>query len=450
MSASRSGKVQGSSALILAAGVVVLEFGAAVSSFVAGTLLPVIARDLSAERQVPLLLAGGPIGMFAALPLASWILARFAPGRVLLVGLLVTVFGSGTAASAPNAWIYGAGTFMTGAAGAVLAVFGFSAAIRHLEDALRLKIVAAMSAMWILPATVGPSATLAVEHLAGWRIALLIPLPLILLGRALVLRAGPVGDPEPSPARPAGRALLVPVGVTAGVVLTQTGAWYLAPAALVVGLAGFFALMPAGTARLRPVAPAALAGLTLFGVGYFGATSLVTLMFSQTFAIPLTRAGLALSVAPIAWALASIVATRIGRQGAPPVWGLGLAAVSLGAVAVVGLARGPWVAALVAWALVGFGIGLSYPGLYLRATTEDGSIGASELATAAITSEAFGGLIGSTLGGSVGSLSSELGLDRADAWCWAFVGFSIALGAAASAATRSGAAATRLPALPGS
>lgn len=445
MSSTESGKLQGSRALMLAVGVVALELAAAVSTFVAGTLLPVIERDLSAQRQLPLLLAGGTIGMFTALPLSSRIIARFAPGQVLMVGLLMTGAGSGLAAAAPNAWVFGGGRFVTGFAGALLAVFGFSAATRHLEDSLRLKIVAAMSAMWILPATVGPSATLAVEHLAGWRFALLLPLPLIVLGRLLVVRAVPVEQPEPGPERPLTYTLLVPLGVAAGVVLTQTGVWYLAPLALGVALVGFFALMPSGTARLSPVAPAALAGLTLFGFGYFGANSLVTLLFTQTFGTTLVQAGVALSGAPVAWALASLVATRMGPQGAPPVWGMGLAAASVAVMAVLGLGGGPWIPALVAWTLAGLGIGLSYPGLYVRATTGDVSITASQLATAAITTESFGGLVGSTVGGALGSLSSGMGLDRSAAWCWAFVGFAVFLAFAAVAANRSTVAPPRGP-----
>lgn len=157
-------------------------------------------------------------------------------------------------------------------------------------------------------------------------------------------------------------------------------------------------------------------------------------MFTQTYGTTLFQAGVALSVAPIAWALASLVATRMGPQGAPPVWGMSLAAAGVAVVAINGLGGGSWVVALVAWTLVGLGIGLSYPGLYVRATTQDGSITATQLATAAITTESFGGLIGSTVGGGVGSLSSELGLDRADAWCWAFVVFAMFLGFAAIAA----------------
>ena len=444
MSAAGSGKLQGSAALMLAGGVVALEFAAAVSTFVAAALLPLIEIDLSAQRQVPLLLAGGTIGMFAALPVADRVISRFDASRVLAVGLLMTLAGSGISAAAANAWMFGAGRLVAGVAGGLLAVFGFSAAIKHLEDSLRLKFVAAMSAMWILPATVGPSVTLAVEQVTGWRIALLLPLPLIVVGRLLVLRAVPVEVPKTSHERPLVKTLLVPVGVTGAVLLIQTDFWYLTPFALGLALVGFFALMPAGTGRLAPVAPAALAGLTLFGFGYFGAGSLVTLMFTQTFGTTLFEAGVALSLAPIAWALASLVATRVGEQGAPPVWGMSVAALGLAVVATTGWAGGWWVVALVAWTFVGLGVGLSYPGLYLRATTQDGSFSATQLATAAITTESFGALIGSTLGGGLGSLSGDLGLGRAQAWCLVFLAFAAVLALAAVAAGRS----TVVPASP--
>jgi len=54
---------------------------------------------------------------------------------------------------------------------------------------------------------------------------------------------------------------------------------------------GFAALMPPETLRLRHGAPSALAGLTLFGVGYFGATSLVTIAFTTGFGSSLAQAG---------------------------------------------------------------------------------------------------------------------------------------------------------------
>lgn len=96
MSTVPAGKLQGAPALVLAVGVVVLEFGTAVSTFVAGTLLPVIERDLSAHRLLPLLVAGTTVGMFTALPLSPRIIDRYSPGAVLTVGLLMSVLGSGS------------------------------------------------------------------------------------------------------------------------------------------------------------------------------------------------------------------------------------------------------------------------------------------------------------------------------------------------------------------
>ncbi len=437
MSTVHTAKLDGSAALLLAGGVVVLEFASAVSTFVAGTLLPLIEQDLTAQEQVPLLVAGTTVGMFTALPLSSRIINRFSPGSVLMTGLLLSLVGSGVAASAPTAWVFASGRFVAGFAGALVAVYGVSAAIKHLEESLRLKVVAAMSAMWILPALVGPSATLALEHLVGWRVAMLAPVPLMVFGRLLVVRSVPAHQADRGGERPLARTLLVPIGVTAFVVIAQSAWWYLSPVALFAAIVGFFALMPEGTGRLRRGAPAGLAGLTLFGAGYFGAGSLVTLLFTQTYDTTLFQAGVALSAAPIAWALAALVAPRLGPQGAPPLWGLSLASGGVALMAVLGLAGGSWIAALTAWTLTGLGIGLSYPGLYLRATTEDSSTMAIQLATAVITTESFGGLIGSTAGAGLGSLSGDLGISRGDAWSWSFAGFAVVLAAAAYAASRS-------------
>ncbi len=437
MRTTHAAKLEGSAALLLASGVVVLEFASAISTFVAGTLLPVIEQDLAAQQQVPLLVAGTTVGMFTALPLSSRIISHFSPGRVLMAGLLLSLVGSAVAASAPTAWVFATGRFVAGFAGAIVAVYGVSAAIKHLEESLRLKVVAAMSAMWILPAMVGPSATIALEHLVGWRVALLAPVPLMVVGRVLVVRSVPAQQPERETDRPLAKTLLVPIGVTAFVVITQSAWWYLSPVTLVVAMVGFFALMPEGTSRLKRGVPAGLAGLTLFGAGYFGANSLVTLLFTQTYDTTLAQAGLALSAAAIAWALASLIAPRLGAQGAPPLWGMTLAAVGVAVVGILGLTGGSWILALIAWTLAGLGIGLSYPGLYLRATTEDVSAGATQLATAVIMTEAFGGLIGSTAGASLGSLSGDLGIDRSDAWSWSFAGFAVVLAAAAVAASRS-------------
>ena len=94
-----------------------------------------------------------------------------------------------------------------------------------------------------------------------------------------------------------------------------------------------------------------------------------------------------------------------------PPFGLALTALGVGTLAVV-LALSPsFVAALLAWTVGGVGVGLAYPGLYIRATTAGTSgLTATQLATAAITAETFGSLLGRAVGGAISSPDTPRGL----------------------------------------
>ncbi len=120
-------------AMRLAVGVVALEFAAAVSTFVSSTLLPTVARDLDARDRLGLLITGSTIGLFVALPLASRVLDRLGPAKTLSVGLIGYLGGTVMSATARTAWVFGAGQFGAGLASGLLAVFGISAIIVHLD-----------------------------------------------------------------------------------------------------------------------------------------------------------------------------------------------------------------------------------------------------------------------------------------------------------------------------
>jgi MFS family permease len=392
--------------IALAVGIVALEFAAAVSTFVASTLLPVIARDLDARGDLALLLAGSTLGLFVALPLSGRVVAGLGTRRTLAVGLAGYVGGLAVTVTAANAWVFAAGRFTGGVAGGLLAVFGFSAAIQYLDDALRIRVVAVSSAMWIVPALVGPVATLGLEHLVGWRWTLLAPVPVVVIGRLLVVRAARPDTWERDRRWPR-RGLLVPLGVAALVL----GWWPVQVTGAVTALVGVASLLPPGTATLRRGTPAALGALLLFGVGYFGADGLITVMLTDGYGTSLPRAAIVLSAAPLAWALTSLAVPRLGAGGRLPPIGLALAALGVGTLAVTLVVDPSYPVALVAWTVGGIGVGLAYPGLYMRATTAGTSgLTATELATAAITAETFGSLLGHAAGGTVTSLGTPDGL----------------------------------------
>ena len=167
--------------------------------------------------------------------------------------------------------------------------------------------------------------------------------------------------------------------------------------------------------------------MLLFGTGWFGADGLVTVLFTDGYGTSVGRAAIVLSAAPLAWAVTSLAVPR----KVPPAVGLALAAAGVAVVA----ASSSYGLGLVAWTLAGAGIGLAYPGLYLRCTPAGGP--AAALATAVITAEGFGALLGSAAGGV---LASTAGLTPA------YAAFAAVLVLAALAATRS-APAGRRPAL---
>jgi MFS family permease len=418
--------------VILAVGIVLLEFAAAVTSFVASTLLPIVAADLAAQNSLALLIAGSTLGLFVALPLASRVLGLLGTRGTLGVGILAYIGGLVLAATAQTAWMFALGQFANGLASGLLAVFGISSAIRHLDEQLRIRVVAASSAMWILPALVGPAATLGLEHLVGWRWTLLIPVPFVLFGRLLVVRSVRGDPPDESAHRPLVRTLLIPLGA-AGVVLSM-GRWPLAIIGAAVALAGLISILPEGTARFRPGTPAALGTMVLFAVGYFGADSLITVLLTSGLQMSLGKAAIVLSAAPLGWGLTSLLATRFtsarNKHSFPPI-GLGLAALGTAVLAAELVVAMPFAVAVVAWAVGGIGVGLAYPGLYIRATTA-GTRGltATELATAVITAECTGQLLGRAIGGTLSSADSANGLLAS------YVLFAVVLMAAAGVARR--------------
>ncbi|MFD6070347.1 MULTISPECIES: MFS transporter [Amycolatopsis] len=408
--------------LFLAVGIVALEFAAAVTGFVASSLLPIVAVDLDARSDLGLLIAGSTLGLFVALPLASRVLGRLGPRGTLAAGMAAYLGGLLLAATARTAWTFALGQFSAGLASGLLAIFGISSAIRHLDDRLRIRVVAASSAMWIVPALVGPAATLGLEHLVGWRWTLLLPVPFVLFGRLLVVRAAR-GEPSTEDGqRPIAKTLTVPLG--AALVVFSGGSWPLALAGAAITVAGTIAILPPGTARLRPGTPAALGAMVLFAIGYFGADSLITVLLTSGFEVSLGQAAIVLSAAPLGWAVTSLVAAKF-TSARLPVVGLSLTALGT-AVLTFG---GSFATALAAWTVAGIGVGLAYPGLYIRATTA-GSSGftAAELATAVITAECVGQLLGRAVGG--GLSSSGTGLFASYAL------FAVSLAAAAYAAAR--------------
>lgn len=425
-------RLTGRAATVLGASVVLLEFMAAVTTFVSSTLLPVVVSAFDAAHQVGILVSGSAVGLFLAMPLADQLLHAMGSARTLVAGAALTVCGGIVSATSANSWVFAGGRLVAGFAGGLLAVFGVSAAVRHLDDAKRHTVIAFSSAMWILPGLVAPPLIVLAEHLIGWRWTLLLPVPFVVAAQLVIFHSVPSALPS-SLRRPVWRTLLVPLGIGGFLLASNAPRWCF----LVVAAVGFRSLMPTGTLTARRGPPAALLALTLFGLGYFGAGELLTLLFTGVSHSSLTVAGAVLGCASAAWGMTSVALTRLPRlRRVSPAAAMVLVALCTAGTCVSAVVGAPWPMGAACWVLSGVGVGIFYPSVYLRATTPATGFSEERAAAAAISTESFGSLTGGAVGGVLVS-----GATDSDArFTLAYLLLAGALAVAAVAALRASAA----------
>ncbi|MFG2927445.1 MFS transporter [Streptomyces achromogenes] len=346
--------------------------------------LPTAARDLDGVSLFPVV-----AGCFVAAGLFGGVLGghwadRSGARRPLALGMVLSVLTLLVSASSVSVWQLAAGRFVDGLAAGLVAVSVTTAIGQTYPEHLRPRMLALLSAGWVLPSLLGPPLAGLVVQWWSWRavfygLAALTALPAVAL--VLVLRrpvphpsaGGPGAGGGPGVGQvPAERPPLLVAGLlSAGAALGQYGAsaWdprhLAAVAAGVVLLVGFAPrLLPRGTwrgARGLPVT-VLLRGLT--SGTYFAVEALVPLMLITERRVDAVVVGAAFTASAVLWAGASWVQGRVlqhvARHRLVTAGALVMAAAV--ALAVAGCSGGaPPVTAAAAMPLSAVGMGLLDP-----------------------------------------------------------------------------------------
>jgi MFS family permease len=182
-------------------------------------------------------------------------------------------------------------------------------------------------------------------------------------------------------------------------------------------------ILPKCTLRASGAVPAAIAvrGLTAFA--FFGAEAFIPLALTSLKGLSTAEAGVSLTVAALAWSSGAWVQAHKGAAwGRRRTGGMGLVLVTTGiaGAAFLLLPGCPAAVGIVAWAVAGAGMGLTYPvsGLTVLEDAPAGYVGA---ATASLQlADTLGVALGTGLGGVAlsvavaGGASSRLGIAAAD------------------------------------
>jgi MFS family permease len=412
------------------------------------TVLKVIEDDL---RDIGLLgwvfsafFLGSLFGVVAAGRAAD----RRGPARPFLMGLALFAAGLVAGGLAPNMLVLVAARSVQGVGAGAIPAVAYVAIGRAYPPALQPRMFAVLSTAWVLPGLIGPAVSGAVAVAFGWRWVFLGLLPLVALAAAMTVRPlyelGAPGGDEPVDRRI--KALMLVVG--AGLVLAGASAHsvLIAPAlvvaGLIVGARAFVQLVPPGTVRLARGLPAAVALRGLATFAFFGADAYVAFTVTSVRHASIALGGVALTAATLTWTAGSWVQERrVVRVGPQPLVRAGLLVIGcgIGLMIVVAQFAVPPATAVLAWAIAGLGMGLSYAPLSLVVLAEAPK-GAEGTASAALQlCDTLGVALGTGISGAIVAAGATFAWTRATA-------LTLAFAMCATVAVLTAIAATRLPA----
>jgi MFS family permease len=375
-------------------------YGWVISGFFLSSLLGIVVAGYLADRQgIALPFVGGLVLFAAGLIVGG---AATSMG-MLLVGRMAQGFGAGAIPAAV-----------------------YVAVGRGYAPSQRPKMFAVLSTAWVVPGLIAPGAAALIDDAFSWRWVFLGLLPIVVVAAVMALPplialgapARGVIDPEAEAA--AGRSLWLAVALGLGLAATfSVGAGVVLPVAVPLAVVGLpvalwalVRLLPAGTLRLAPGSPAAVAVRGILTWGFFAADAFVALAVVDGRGGSTLLGGEALSVGAFTWAGASWVQARvIDRVGPRVLARIGFVLIVIGELGMIAVAQGalPVVASIPVWAVGCAGIGTVYAPLALTVlgAARPGEEGA---ASAAIQlTDGLGIFVGTAVSGWIVSAADHAG-----------------------------------------
>ncbi|MEH0109242.1 MFS transporter [Tersicoccus sp. MR15.9] len=429
------------------------------------TAMPVVSADLGGGGAYGLAFSVYLTASLAATSLAGSWCDRSGPRPAMLVGLGLMTVGLLTCTLAGNFVVLVLGRAVSGAGGGLMIVAVYVLIGVSLPQDVQPQLFGWMSAAWVLPSLIGPLAAGLLAQVGAWRVVFVGVVPVVVVAVLAIRRqlrgAGAPAAPELTGAA-SRRRLIAGLVLAAAVLLAQTAltsavgsandsvgtAGPLLPAALTVAAVVVSALclrrlMPAGFFRFGAGLPAVMWARLGLSVAFFGAEAFLPLMLTSVQAAPPAVAGLTLTTGAVGWTTGAFWQAR---TRVPPHRLIALAAALLAAAmsamaAVVTGPEGLW-AAMIVWAVAGFGMGVgtSVAGvLTLRYSTDaDRGVNASSMQLA----DQLGGVVGTAGAGALFGVATahlaDVRTDVAGVYVLMWVAFAVLALVALAAGLRTG------------
>ncbi|HVE93360.1 MAG TPA: MFS transporter [Acidimicrobiales bacterium] len=430
-------------------GLILLVTLVAFEALAVNTVMPEVKKDLGGLALYGWVFSAFMLATVVSISVAGREADRRGLAPVLGAGVALFALGLVCGGAAPSMGALVASRVVQGlGAGAVSSVANMAIG-RAYPEWLRPRLLAVLSTSWVLPGLLGPSVAAVIATVVGWRYVFFGLLPLVLLGARLALPAlrahGPLTEAVRSTTSTSRTSDALAVALGAALLLGGlSGAESIAPLALVpIGVAilvrSLRRLTPAGTFRLRPGPPAAIALNGIMSAAFFATDSFLPLAVSDVRGRSVTLAGAALAAGALSWtAGAWIVAHYSARIPAYRLARAGLLLVALG-IAGVGASLSPGVPVLTfvaAWVSAGLGMGLGYQSVALIVLSGNEGEVSGFVVSARQLVDVLGASVGAGFAGACVATAVALGRSTASGLLVAFSVLGTAALAGAVAARR--------------
>jgi MFS family permease len=422
----------------LSAGLVLMEFLAGIQFLVVTSVMPRVVGEIGGIEFYGAVFAGYMLAGLVSIPRSGHQADQSGPARPFAWMIAVFCAGAVVAGLAPNMPVLVVGRLVQGYGGGAMYSLAYGVVAKAYPDRARARMVALLTAVWVVSGLIGPSYGALLSTSLTWRLTFVSVIPLAALTAVLVVPAlrsvrGIGGELGKMPMRwplqlGVGSVLLV-AGFSAPSWLG--GAAVLAGAALVVSSLGH--VLPPGTVRGRPGLPAAVAAAFLLSLSFFTADSFVPLLLTGVRGRSVAEASIAVTLVSVSWSVGTVwQAQAVERYSLASLmrWGSVVLTIGTAGFAAALLAAPLWLAYL-SWTVAGVGMGIAFPTVFLAAVNSAGAGREASAVSARFVSGRVGIVLGTGLGGfSVAlahTLKAPLSIGLAGAFAIALLGAALSV-----------------------
>lgn len=389
----------------VAAGLLVGEFVSAMQALVVATVMPRVVADLHGLALYGAVFASFLIAQFVFLPFAGPWADRYGTRRILTIAFALLAAGLTLSSQAHSMLQLVLARFIEGSGAGMDYAVSFTAIVKTFPERQRAQMFSLISTAWIVPAILAPTIGAVIATAFGWRWVFLGFVPLVALASVLIL-------PSLSDER----------------------------AAQSVDPFGALRMLFSRATLLLRGRNSAFVAFGLLHASFLGADAYVALNLTAVRGLPLTSAGLCITLGALGWSSAALLQPALMRRvGARLLVAAGAAACVIAAIGMITVATGGSVAlAFVAWFAGGAGVGLAYPTISLVGVADVDEGGEGAVSSAMLLAAMLGMAIGVVLCGIPVGASERWHFPLAHALVYTFA-------VAAAGAIALGATVARLP-----